>query len=147
MKDQKLESVSNFKYLGATVTDEGSKREVLTRIGITFKDRVRNEEVRSQVAAAIGRHDDLLTIVKTRKMRWYSHVTRSAGLAKTIMQGTVPGGRKRGRPKKRWDDNIREWTGLPLAVTLRLAEDRTRWREVVRSSAVPQQPATAMGQR
>ncbi|GFN94132.1 hypothetical protein PoB_002063800 [Plakobranchus ocellatus] len=38
---------------------------------------------------------------------------------KTIMQGTVNGGRRRGRQKKRWDDNIREWTGLELRNTLR----------------------------
>ena len=37
----------------------------------------------------------------------------SSGLAKTILQGTVKGKRKRGRQKKRWEDNIKggqEWT-------------------------------------
>ncbi|GFO38657.1 cytochrome p450 2b2 [Plakobranchus ocellatus] len=54
------------------------------------------------------------------------------------MQGTVNGGRRRGRQKKRWDDNIREWTGLELRNTLRKAEDREEWKAVVRrSSAVP----------
>ena len=32
MKGYNLETVTNFKYLGAIVTDEGTKREVLTRI-------------------------------------------------------------------------------------------------------------------
>ena len=40
------------------------------------------------------------------------HVSRSSGLAKTILQGTVKRGRRRGRQKKRWEDNIREWAGL-----------------------------------
>ena len=31
-------------------------------------------------------------------------VTRSSGLSKAIQQGTVPGGRKRGRQKKRWQN-------------------------------------------
>ena len=52
-----------------------------------------------RVRAVIGPYDDL-SIVKTRKLRWYGHVTRATGLANTIMQGTVPGGRRRGRPKK-----------------------------------------------
>ena len=39
-------------------------------------------------------------------------VSRSSGLAKTILQGTVNGGRRQGRQEKRWEDNIREWTGL-----------------------------------
>jgi len=35
VKGQKLEAVNSFKYLGAIVTDEGSKPEVLTRIAQT----------------------------------------------------------------------------------------------------------------
>ena len=57
-------------------------------------------------------------------------MTRSSGLAKTILQGTVRGGRKRGR-QKRWEDNIKEWTGLELSDTLRKAESREEWRELV----------------
>ena len=33
-------------------------------------------------------------IVKRRKLQWYGHVSRSSGLAKTILQGTVKGGEK-----------------------------------------------------
>ena len=29
--------------------------------------------------------------------------------AKSILQGTVKGGRRQGRQKKGWEDNIREW--------------------------------------
>ena len=50
----------------------------------------------------------LLTIVKRRKLRWYGHVSRSSGLAKTILHGTVNGGKRQGRQRKRWEDNIRE---------------------------------------
>ena len=78
--------------------------------------------------------------MKKRKLKWYGHVTRSNGLAKTTLQGTVQGGRKRGRQKKRWEDNIVEWTGLRLSDVLREAENRERWRELVgRSSVVPPQ--------
>ena len=59
---------------------------------ISYKDHVTNEEVRAKVQRAIGPHDDLLTIVKRRKLQWYGHVSRSSGLAKTILQGTVKGG-------------------------------------------------------
>ena len=53
-----------------------------------------------------------LTTVKRRKMQWYRHVSCSSGLAKIILQGTVKGGRRQGRQKKRWEGNFREWTGL-----------------------------------
>ena len=101
----------------------------------------------NRVRAAIGPHDDLLSIVKTRKRRWYGHVTRATGLANTIMQGTVPGGRRRGRPKKCWHDNIKEWTELPLAKTLRLAEDKDGWRKIIKTSVVPLQPPPPPSQR
>ena len=59
--------------------------------------------------------EELLTIVKRHKQQWYGHVSRSSGLAKTILQGTVKGGRRQGRQGKRWEDNIREWTGMEFA--------------------------------
>ena len=73
---------------------------------ISYTDHVTNEEVRAKTQQAIGPHEDLLTIVKRRKLQWYGHVSRSSGLAKTILQGTVKGGRRQGRQRKRWEDNI-----------------------------------------
>ena len=109
---------------------------------ISYKDHVTNEEVRAKVQRAIGPHDDLLTIVKRRKLQWYGHVSRSSGLAKTILQGTVTEGRRQGRQKNKWKDNIREWTGLEFAKSQRAVENRERCRKLVaKSSVVPQRPA------
>ena len=91
-------------------------------LGITYRDHISNEEVRNRTRQAIGPHEDLLTTVKRRKLKWYGHITRSSGLAKTILQGTVLGGRRRGRQKKRWEDNIPEWTGMPLGAAMRKTE-------------------------
>ena len=96
---------------------------------ITYRDGISNEEVPNRVQRATRPYDDLLTTVRHRKLKWYRHVTKSSGLSKTILQGTVPGGRKRGRQKKRWEDNIKEWTGLQLSDTLRKAESHEEWRE------------------
>ncbi|GFO16954.1 endonuclease-reverse transcriptase [Plakobranchus ocellatus] len=106
-------------------------------LGISYKDNITNEEVSRRIENAIGLRVDLLTIVRQRKLKWYGYTTRSSGLAKTIMQGTVNGGRRRGRQKKRWDDNIREWTGLELRNTLRKAEYIGEWKAVVRRSSAP----------
>ena len=59
---------------------------------ISYKDHVINEGVRAKIPQAIGPHEDLLTMVKGRKLQWYGHVSHSSGLAKTVMQGTVKGG-------------------------------------------------------
>ena len=54
--------------------------------------------------------------------------------------------RKRGRQKKRWEDNIKEWTGMDFATSTRAAENRSRWKGIVaNSSVVPRQPSKVMG--
>ena len=107
-------------------------------LGISCSHHVTNEEVRNRIRQATGPYEDLLTTVKKRKLRWYGHTTGSTGLAKTILQGTVQGGRRKGRQKKRWEDNITKSTGLKLGEALRKAENREGWRKVVSwSSLVP----------
>ena len=111
---------------------------------ISYKDHLTNEEVRAKIQKAIGLHEDLPTTVKRRKLQWYGygHVSRSSGLAKTILQGTVKEKRIQGRQRKRLKDNIRKWTGLEFAESQRAVENREKWRKlVVKSSVVPQRPS------
>ena len=108
---------------------------------ISYKDRVTNEEVRAKIQQAIGPHENLLTIIKGRDLYWYGHVSRSSGLAKTILHGTVKGERRQGGQKKRWEDNIREWTGLELAKSQRAVENKENggnW--FMKLPVVPQRP-------
>ena len=184
---EKLDEVDSFKYLGAVVTDQGSKPEVLSRIaqttalarlktiwsdkhislsskirlmrslvisallcaceswtllGISYRDHITNNSVRDRIRQAIGPYDDIVTTVKKRKLKWFGHVSRSSGLAKTILQGTVQGGRRRGRQKKRWENNIAEWTGLKFCHTVREAENKIKWRGTVATSVAPQRSLT-----
>ena len=60
---------------------------------VSLEDHVTNEEVRAKIQQEIGPHEELLTIVKRRKLQWYGHVSRSSGLSKTILQGTVKEGK------------------------------------------------------
>ena len=70
-------------------------------------------------------------------MQWYGHVSRSLGLAKTILQGTVKGGGRQGRHRR--EDNIREWTGLEFAKSQRAMENRGKCRKLaVKASVVLQ---------
>ena len=58
------------------------------------------------------------------------------------MQGTVKGGRRQGRQRKRWDDITREWTGLEFAKSQRVVENREKWRKLVaKVSVVSQGPS------
>ncbi|KAI8503836.1 hypothetical protein Bbelb_188070 [Branchiostoma belcheri] len=104
-----------------TTTAEAERRieafemKCLRRIlGISYLQRRTNESVRQEVEEVCGKQQSLLSTVKQRKLMWFGHVCRYNTLAKTILQGTVAGGRKRGRPRKTWLDNIKKWTGLSV---------------------------------
>ena len=208
---QKLGTVTSFKYLGAVVSDDGSKPEVLSRIAqataaltklrpiwrdnnislgskvklmrslvisiclyaceswiltaelkkrtqafemrcyrrllnISYKDHVTNKVVCRRIPAAIGEYDELLALVKKQKLRWFGHVSRSSGLAKTILQGTVKGKRKvaeRRRGGKTISKSGQEWT---LPAQLGQLKNRSRWKGIVaNSSVVPRRPSKVMG--
>ena len=98
---------------------------------ISYKDHVTNEEVRAKIQQAIAPHEDDLTIVKRCKLKWCGYVSRSSDLDKIILQGTVKGGRRQGRQRKRWEDNIREWTGLEFAKSQKAVENREKERKLV----------------
>ena len=75
--------LSTFLYVceSWTLTAE-SKRRIqalemrcnMRLLNISYTDHVTNEEVRNRIQNAIGVHDDLLTMVKKRKLRWCCHI-------------------------------------------------------------------------
>jgi len=81
----------------------------------------------------------LLSNIKERKMGYYGHIIRKKGncLEKDLIQGTMPGGRGRGRPSMKWMDNIRDWTGMTMEQIMRSTEDRQEWRRIVHDAANP----------
>ena len=67
---------------------------------------------------------ELLDTVKARKLAYYGHTMRKqrSCLEKEIMQGTLSGARRRGRPRTAWMDNIKTWTGLCMEESIRMTE-------------------------
>ena len=79
--------------------------------------------------------------MKRHKLHRYGHVSLSSSLTKSILQGTVKGGRRQGGQRKRWEDNVREWTGLDFAKSQRAVENREKWRKLaVKLSGAPTTP-------
>jgi len=71
---------------------------------------------------------ELLDTVKARKLAYYGHTTRKQVncLEKEIMQGIMPGVRRRGRPRTACIDNIKSWTGLSVEESSRMTDDRDK---------------------
>ena len=97
------------------------------------------EKTNEWVLNKAGVKRELLGTVKARKLAYYGHTMRKqwSCLEKEIMQGTMPGARRRGRPRTAWMDNIKTWTGLSVEETIRMTEDRDKWRKCVHGVANP----------
>ena len=82
----------------------------------------------------------VLATVEARKLAYYGHTMRKQGscLEKEIMQGTMSGARRRGRPRTTWMDNVKTWTGLSVEESIRMTEGRDIWRKYVHGVANPQ---------
>ena len=81
---------------------------------------------------------ELLGHVRKRKLSYYGHLCRDHGcqITKTVVEGYVEGRRRRGRPRKQYIDNIKQWTQLTTSECVRAAEDRSRWKQLISQAMV-----------
>ena len=191
--------VENFKYLGAIISNEGSKPDILSRIAQTTAAlsrlksiwRDKNISLASKVklmrtlilstflfaceswtltaeierriqALEMGCYRRLLNI--SYKDHWGSQQNPECSWSawwspnhgketetqivwphlKILWHGEDNSARdserskkaRRGRQKKRWEDNIKEWTGMGFGDSLRAGEDREGWKGIVATSPV-----------
>ena len=91
-------------------------------------DRIRNERIRG--TTKVG---EISKKVKESRLKWYGHVSgrEDEYVGKRVMGMEVPGKRRRGRPKRRWLDNIRNDLS-ERGLSEEDAQDRPRWRRLIR---------------
>ena len=196
---EKLEQVRRFKYLGATITENGtSEQEIRNRIGeatsamirlnaiwglngvslgnrlkitkaiawstllygceswtlnkkstdklkafemksyrrmlrITWQEKKSNEFLWRKVTEILGeRPESVIETVKRRKLKYYGHQMRRPGMmANILIEEKVEGTRKRGRLRRQWEDDIKEWTGEGLGQLKRQTTNRQGWKQSV----------------
>ena len=80
---------------------------------------------------------ELLYTVKAKTLTCHTMSKQGSCPEKEIMQGTVPGARRRGRPCMAWMDNTKTWTGLSMEESVRMTEDRDKWIKYIHGVATP----------
>ena len=102
-----------------------------------FNINWKQKRTNASVLLELGTERQVLGKVISLKMGYYGHTVRGSGspLALDIIEGKVEGKRKPGRQKKKWFDNIKEWTGLSYVQAKRAAQDRQKWRKITKKSA------------
>jgi hypothetical protein len=78
----------------------------------------------------------IVRVIKARGMRWAGHVVCMGEVrgAYNILVGRPEGRRPLGRPRRRWEDNIKmdlREIGFRDVYWIHLAQDRDRWRALV----------------
>jgi len=75
-------------------------------------------------------------VIKSKRMRWAGHVAcmgEGRGVCRVLV-GKPEGKRPLGRPRRRWDDNIKmdiQEVGCGGMEWIELAQDRDRWQAIV----------------
>ena len=78
----------------------------------------------------------IVRVMKWKRMRWVGHVARmvtSRGVYR-VLAGKPEGKRPRGRPRRRWEDNIKmdlQEVGFEGMGWIDLAQNRCKWRALV----------------
>ena len=95
--------------------------------GVTKLNGIRNERIRG--TTKVG---EISKKVQESRFKWYGHVLREDEyVGKRVMGMEVPGKRRRGRPKRRWLDSIKnDWSERELSEEE--AQDRVKWRHLIR---------------
>ena len=96
--------------------------------GVTKLDRIRNERIRG--TTKVGK---ISKKVQESRLKWDGHVLRREGeyVGKRVMTMEVPGERRRGRPKRRWLDSIRNDLS-ERELSREDTQDRAKWRRLIR---------------
>ena len=68
-------------------------------------------------------------------MKYFGHITRHNTLEKLILQGKMEGARRKGRPRRKWTDDIEEWVQTKnINKVTRMAEKTTVFRARIRDA-------------
>ena len=97
-------------------------------MGVTRKDKIRNEHIRSTVKVK-----RLGMKMREGRLRWYEHVMRrnQEYVGRKMMEMELSGKRRRGRPKRRFLDVVKE-DMEEVGVKEMDIEDRKMWRMMIR---------------
>ena len=114
------------------------ENRVLRRVFGPKRDEVTGEwrKLHNEELGDLYSLPNIMRVVKSRRMRWVGHVAlmgEGRGVHRVLV-GKPKGKRPLGRPRRRWEDNIKmdlEKVGGGCGDRMELAQDRDRWRALV----------------
>jgi hypothetical protein len=110
------------------------ERKILRRIfGPTKENQIWRVKPNEELDKLI-KHKNIINYIKSQRLSWFGHVQRMADTrtVKKIFNWKLLNKRSQGRPKYRWDDNIKQdiWQ-MKIKNWIACDQDRGKWKEVV----------------
>ena len=102
--------------------------------GVNERDEISSDDLLHKLGIC-----DIVTVLRKRRLNWYGHVQRATSSIKTVSAVRVPGGNRRGRPRKSWKECV-QGDLKTLGLSEEAAQDRDAWRLAVRRSLVAPTP-------
>ena len=102
-------------------------------LGVTRLDKIRN----NRIIERLNYHKDLIASIQIKKLKYFGHITRmkNSRYPKILLEGTIHGTRPRGRPEKKWIDDIKafclEKDIQTVSAASHLAMNREVWRRML----------------
>ena len=103
---------------------------------ISWMEKVTNKEVLSRLDMKTTM---LLQEAKTLNLKYFGHIKRHETLKRHILKARIDGRRGRGRPTRRWEQDINDWMDMTTTQAGRLAEDRILFRQKVQEATSRQE--------
>ena len=103
---------------------------------ISWMEKVTNKEVLSRLDMKTTM---LLQKAKALKLKYFGHIKRHETLERHILEARIDGRRGRGRPTRRWEQDINDWMDMTTTQAGRLAEDRILFRQKVQEATSRQE--------
>ena len=114
------------------------ENRVMRRIFGPRRDRVTGKwrKLHNEELSDLYSSPNTVRVIKSRRLRWAGHVARmeEGRVVHKVLVGKPEGKRQLGRPRRRWEDNIRtdlEEVGRGCGDWMELAKDRRRWLALV----------------
>ena len=109
---------------------------------VDWEDHITNDSIREEAkieAIAIG--------MRRRRLQWYGHVRRRDREEdiRMVAEMRIQGKRKRGRPKKRWMDTVKD-DMLRWGLSDEDVDDRIRWHSLIELGALQDRGHGGLGE-
>ena len=103
-------------------------------LGVHWSQHRTNDSVANELGVIPG---SLMRQIKKQKLKYYGHIARHECLEGVLIEGRMEGKRRKGRPCRKWHDDIKDWLNMDIYGVKNATRDRNHYRLLVGAATSP----------